>query len=93
MFTSWVNIHDAMQDLTSDGTAEWNSFDLSGYGQYLTEIEIVIRGTEGTTPGFSMMDFRVLGDDIENPTDTIYVSAANGVGGCQCKATFWLGCV
>lgn len=77
-----------MQDLTSDGTAEWNSFDLSDYGQYLTEIDIVIRGTEGETPGFSMMDFRVLGTVVENPTDTIYVSPAGGVWCCRCRAAF-----
>lgn len=67
-----------MKNLASDGTAEWNSFDLSSYDQYLTEIEIVMRGTDGA-PGFSMMDLRVLGTATDNPTDTIYVSAAENM--------------
>ncbi|CAN0221506.1 unnamed protein product [Pylaiella littoralis] len=60
-----------------DGTAAWNSFDLSSYlaaDQYLTEIEIVIKGTDGA-PGFSMIDLRVLGAVTDNPTDTVYVGS------------------
>lgn len=72
-----------MQGLESDGTAAWNSFDLSSYlaaDQYLTDIEIVIKGTDGA-PGFSMIDLRVLGAVTDNPTDTVYVSTAGFVRG------------
>lgn len=74
-----------LQGWESADTAEWQSFDLSQHldaDQYLTEIDIVIRGTGSGEPGFKMLDLRVLGTAIDNPTDTVYVSqptTAHGV--------------
>eukprot|EP00752_Nemacystus_decipiens_P007213 g6456.t1 len=62
----------------SADTAEWQTFDLSQHldaDEYLTEINIIIRGTGSGAPGFKMLDLRVLGTAIDNPTDTIYVGS------------------
>lgn len=84
-----------LQGWESVDTAEWQSFDLSQHldaDQYLTEISIVVRGTGSGASGFRMLDLRILGTAIDNPTDTIYVSAvrrphvvlrAQHVDGCR----------
>ncbi|CAM9345379.1 unnamed protein product [Hapterophycus canaliculatus] len=67
-----------IQGFESADTADWQSFDLSQYldaDEYLTEIDIVIKGSSSGTPGFKMLDLRVLGTAIDNPTDTVYVSS------------------
>lgn len=57
--------------------------------EYLTEIDIVIKGTGSGAPGFHMLDFRVLGTVIDNPTDTVYVSGSNAVTKKQAQSQVW----
>lgn len=71
-----------MQGLESVDTAEWQSFDLSQYidpDQYLTEIDIVIKGTGSGAPGFKMLDLRVKGTIMDNPTNILHVRFFGGV--------------
>lgn len=64
------------QGLESVDSAEFQSFDLTSYtGQYATSIGIIMQGTGSGAPGFKMLDGRVLGTQIDNPTDTFFVSA------------------
>eukprot|EP00903_Cladosiphon_okamuranus_P018634 g17151.t1 len=69
-----------IEGLESVDTAEWQSFDLSQYvdpGQYLTEIDLIIKGTGSGAPGFKMLDFRVKGTIIDNPTGVLHVGSRN----------------
>ncbi|CAM9160508.1 unnamed protein product [Ectocarpus sp. 4 AP-2014] len=62
----------------SADTADWQSFDLSQHldaDQFLTEINVVVQGTGSGAPGFAMLDFRVMGTAIDNPTNTVYVGS------------------
>lgn len=66
----------AVQGLESVDTAEWQSFDLSQHldpDQYLTEIDIVVKGTGSGAPGFKMLDFRAVGTIVDNPTGVYHV--------------------
>lgn len=55
-------------------SAEFQSFDLSSYaGEYATSIGVTMQGTGSGAPGFKLLDARVLGTQIDNPTDTFYV--------------------
>lgn len=64
-----------LQDLESSDIAEWQSFDLTGYtDQTVTSIGIEIKGTGSGAPGFALLDANILGTQIDNPTDTVYVS-------------------
>lgn len=72
-----------LQGWESVDTAEWQTFDLSehlGADEYLTEINIVMKGTGSGAPGFNMLDMRVLGTSIDNPTDTLHVSRPTTTG-------------
>ncbi|CAM9688722.1 unnamed protein product [Scytosiphon promiscuus] len=67
-----------IEGFESADTAEWQSFDLSQYldaDEYLTEINIVVKGTGSGAPGFKMLDLRVLGTVIDNPTGTLFVGS------------------
>lgn len=75
-----------VQGWESADTAEWQSFDLSQHleaDEYLTEINIIIRGTGSGVPGFKMLDLRVLGTAIDNPTGTLYVSIPVNIDGSR----------
>lgn len=64
------------QDLESVDTAGFQSFDLTSFiGQYATSIGVIMRGTGSGAPGFKLLDGRILGTQIDNPTSTFYVSA------------------
>lgn len=53
----------------------WQSFDLTSFSdQEVSAIAIVIKGTGSGTPGFKLLDARVIGTPAGNPTDTFYVS-------------------
>lgn len=52
----------------------WQSFDIAGDAVAATVVEIVMKGTGSGAPGFKLLDARVMGDIVDNPTDTIYVS-------------------
>lgn len=86
-----------MQGLESADTAEWQSFDLSQHvdpGQYLTEIDIIIKGTGSGAPGFKMLDLRVVGTIIDNPTGVLHVRSSN-LGGAdiqRCRRVFSTRC-
>lgn len=61
----------------------WQSFALAGLvdaGTYVTEITIVMQGTGSGAPGFKLSNARIMGDRIDNPSDTFYVSFLGG--GC-----------
>lgn len=78
------------QGLESVDSAEWQSFDLSQYAapdQYLTEINVVIKGTGSGAPGFRMLDLRVLGTVIGNPTGVLHVRLLGGVEGSGAAIT------
>eukprot|EP00752_Nemacystus_decipiens_P014962 g13321.t1 len=67
-----------IEGLESADSAEWQSFDLSQHvspDQYLTEIDVIIKGTGSGAPGFKMLDFRVVGTIIDNPTDVLHVGS------------------
>lgn len=58
----------------------WQPFDLTSYtGEFTTRISIVIKGTGSGAPGFKMLDARILGQPLDNPTDTLYVSGRGWV--------------
>lgn len=62
--------------MESLNTAGFQSFDLTSFtGEYATSVGIVMRGAGSGAPGFKLLDARVLGTQIDNPTDTVYVSA------------------
>lgn len=68
--------------MESVDSAEFQSFDLSSYtGEYATSIGVVMQGTGSGAPGFKLLDARVLGTQIDNPTSTFYVSVFSGRGG------------
>ncbi|CAM9622988.1 unnamed protein product [Ectocarpus sp. 6 AP-2014] len=56
------------------GTAEYQSIDLTGFaGQYVTSIAVHVEGSGGSE--FPLIDARILGTKIDNPTDTFYVGS------------------
>lgn len=61
------------QDLESTGTAEYQSVDLTGVGEYVTSIAVHVKGSGESE--FPLLDAKILGTKIDNPTDTFYVSA------------------
>lgn len=64
------------QDFESEDTAGWQSFDLSRFlneAQYVTSISLVIKGTGSGAPGFKMLDARIVGTPVDNPTDEYFV--------------------
>lgn len=70
------------QDVESENTAEWQSFDLTGYAtELVTLMSLEIKGTGSGAPGFAMLDANIMGTQTENPTDTVYVSANRGGNG------------
>ncbi|CAM9195943.1 unnamed protein product, partial [Hapterophycus canaliculatus] len=62
--------------LESTDAEGWQSFDLTSYAdQYVTSIGIEMKGTGSGAPGFKLLDARILGIQIDNPTDTLYVGS------------------
>lgn len=55
--------------------AGWQSFDIAGEAVTATVVEIIMKGTGSAAPGFKLLDARVIGDVVDNPTDTFYVSS------------------
>eukprot|EP00903_Cladosiphon_okamuranus_P018636 g17153.t1 len=62
--------------LESVDSAEFQSFDLTSYtGMYATSIGVTMQGTGSGAPGFKLLDGRVLGTQMDNPTSTFYVAS------------------
>lgn len=59
------------------------SFDIDGGAVTATSVEIVMKGTGSGAPGFKLLDARVIGDMVDNPTDTFYVSRAECRGAAR----------
>eukprot|EP00752_Nemacystus_decipiens_P014960 g13319.t1 len=62
--------------LESVDSSEFQSFDLTSYtGEYATFVGVVMQGTGSGAPGFKLLDGRILGTQMGNPTDTFYVAS------------------
>lgn len=61
------------QSLESENKEGWQAFDLTGIDQYVALISIVIKGTGSGSPGFKMLNAKIIGNPIENPTGIFYV--------------------
>lgn len=68
------------QGLESADVTGWQSFDIAGGAYTATSVEIIMQGTGSGAPGFKMLDARVIGDVVDNPTDTFYVSKERAPG-------------
>lgn len=70
------------QGLESANTPHWQSFDISAEcgDQYVTMINIVMKGTGSGADGWSVLDARIIGTPIENPSDVYNVSFWKGGG-------------
>ncbi|CAM9369501.1 unnamed protein product, partial [Sphacelaria rigidula] len=66
-----------LQGLESTNIAGWQSFDVSAElgDQYATMVNIVMKGTGSGAAGWSMLDARIIGAPIENPSDVYYVGS------------------
>lgn len=42
--------------------------------EYITSFKIIMSGTGSGEPGFNLLDARVIGTEVDNPTDFYYVS-------------------
>eukprot|EP00903_Cladosiphon_okamuranus_P018639 g17154.t1 len=62
-------------DLESQDAEGWQSFDVSSYAGHVIEITLVIKGTGSGAPGFKLLDARLMGASIDNPTDTFVVGS------------------
>ncbi|CAM9647481.1 unnamed protein product [Ectocarpus fasciculatus] len=63
-----------LTDLESTGTAEYQSIDLTGVAdQYVTSIAVHVKGSGASD--FPLLDAKILGTKIDNPTDTFYVGS------------------
>ncbi|CAM9842773.1 unnamed protein product, partial [Ectocarpus sp. 8 AP-2014] len=63
-----------LTELESTGTAEYQSIDLTEFaGQYVTSIAVHVEGSGESE--FPLIDARILGTKIDNPTDTFYVGS------------------
>ncbi|CAM9236986.1 unnamed protein product, partial [Sphacelaria rigidula] len=63
--------------LESTDVAGWQSFDVSAElgDQYATMVNIVIKGTGSGAAGWSMLDARIIGTPIDNPSNVYYVGS------------------
>lgn len=71
----------SQQDWESADVAGWQFFDLEPHldaEQYVTLVNLVIRGTGSGAPGFDMVDARIVGTPIENPSENFYVRVSDG---------------
>ena len=62
--------------MESVDSAEWQSFDVSQFvdpDQYLAQIDVLPTGTGSGVEEFQMLDLRVVGTIIDNPTDVLHV--------------------
>ena len=62
------------QGLESTDAAGWQSFNIAGGDLIVTSVEIIVKGIGSGAPGFQLLDGRVVGEVVDNPTDTITVS-------------------
>ncbi|CAN0133967.1 unnamed protein product [Scytosiphon promiscuus] len=63
-------------NLESADAAGWQSFDLTSYAdRHVTSIGVVMKGTGSGAPGFKLLDARILGIEIFNPTGIVYVGS------------------
>lgn len=63
------------QGFESSDQEGWQSFDLTDYdGDLVAEVWLTIKGTGSGAPGFQLLDARFIGECIDNPTNTLYVS-------------------
>lgn len=66
-----------VQDFESADVAGWQSFDFESVlgDRYITMVNLIMKGTGSGAPGFSMLDARVIGTPIANPSGIYYVGS------------------
>eukprot|EP00752_Nemacystus_decipiens_P013409 g11873.t1 len=72
----WEDVFATITGIESEDVDGWQSFDLSSAAdQYVTTVKIVMQGTRSGAPGFKLLDSRVMGTTIDNPTGVLHVGS------------------